>query len=205
MTPFLYCKKAEIPGGKGKPAIRAAVSHAPTGGLLVSLPRDSSYSSDVPVEMLFYDPVLGIVRCRCRLSAPVPSGQLRVYRCQVMEQLSREQRREDLKITLSAPVRLMVGDSIWDATIHNISASGVLLVTSLPARKGDRLTFDFNRTETPVRLTAQVLRVELRPPVKGKMAYGYGCRFVDLKPQAEALLRSYVFQEERRLFHSYDD
>ena len=202
MTPFLYCKKAEVPGGKGKPTIRAAVSTAPTGGLLISLPRDVNYPTNAPVEVVFYDPVLGVVRCSCLLSAPVPSGELRTYRCEVVEKLSQEQRREDLKITLSVPVDVIYGDGVWSATIHNISASGVLLVTSLPARKGDRLSFEFNRTETPVRLTAQVLRVELRPPVKGKLAYGYGCKFVDLKPQTEALLRSYVFQEERRLFHS---
>ena len=38
MTPFIHCKKAEIPGNKGMPTLRAAVSHAPTGGLLLSLP-----------------------------------------------------------------------------------------------------------------------------------------------------------------------
>lgn len=201
MTPFLYCKKAEIPGGKGQPTIRAAVSTAPTGGLLISLPRDISFPTDAPIEVLFYDPVLGVARCRCRLSAPVPSGELRIFRCEVLETLSKHQRREDLKVTLHAPVDVTYNDRTWPATIHNISASGVLLVTSLPVQKGDRLSFTFTRTEAPVSLTAQVLRVELRPPFKGRLAYGYGCRFVNLKPQAEAMLRSYVFQEERRMYH----
>ena len=33
------------------------------------------------------------------------------------------------------------------------------------------------------------------------MTYGYGCRFINLRAQDEALLRSYVFQEERRLYY----
>ncbi|MCI8909002.1 MAG: PilZ domain-containing protein, partial [Angelakisella sp.] len=30
---------------------------------------------------------------------------------------------------------------------------------------------------------------------------GYGCRFLNLTPQQESQLRSYIFQEERRLYH----
>lgn len=202
MSQFIHCKKAELPGDKKHPSIRAIVSTAPTGGLLLSLPRDVECPTSVPTDIIFYDPVLGVARCSCVLSAPVPAGDLRTYRCQVLEKLSHDQRREDLKVSLSAPVDVSFRGGSWRATIHNISASGVLLVSNLQAKKGDRLSFLFTKTADPIPLTAEVLRVELRPPKGGRLTYGYGCRFIGLRPQHEAQLRSYVFQEEKRLYHS---
>jgi len=178
------------------------VSTAPTGGLLLSLPRDISFPSGEPVEVVFFDPVRGLVRCSCRLSAPVPEGDTCTYRCEVLDFLSQKQRRADLKLALSIPVDVSFGSSNWDATIDNISAGGVLLVSSFRAKKGDLLFFRFDKTDPPIDLTARVLRVELRPPRKGKLYFGYGCSFVDLKPTDESLLRGYIFQEERRIYHS---
>ena len=202
MTQFLHCKKAELPGDKKRPPIRAIVSTAPTGGLLLSLPRDAECPTNAPTEVIFYDPILGVARCSCILSAPVPAGELRTYRCQVLEKLSHDQRREDLKISLSVPVEVAFRGKSWSSIVHNISASGVLLVSNLQAKKGDRLSFLFPKTDPPVPLTAEVLRVELRPPRNGRLSYGYGCRFVGLKAQHESLLRSYVFQEEKRLYRN---
>lgn len=202
MTQFLYCKKAEIPGNKKRPAIRASVATAPTGGMLLSLPRAIELDTRKPMEVLFYDPVLGLARCRCRLFAPVPMGEMRAYRCEVLEKLSNNQRREDLKIALTIPTQVTYDDTIFPATILNISAGGVLLVASLPAKPGELLSFRFPKTNPPIPLTAKVLRVDLRPPQGGKLTYGFGCKFINLNPQNESLLRSYIFQEERRLYRS---
>ena len=199
MAQFELCKKAEIPAEKGRPAVRCTVGTISTGGLMLTLPRDFQTSSDVPIDVVFYDPLLGLTRCRCRLSAPVPKGDTCTYRCEVLETLSKTQRREDLKVAVTVPIQVQFRDRLWPATIANISAGGVLLVSSLPAHRGDLLTFQFNETGEPFPLTAQVLRVELRPTQNGRLTYGYGCRFVDLKPGHESPLRNYVFQEERRM------
>lgn len=201
MTPFFHCKKAEISNPTGSSPFRAVVSNAPTGGLLLTLPRDIDLPLRTPIDVVFYDPLQGITRCRCSLSAPLPSGEMRSYRCKVLEQLSQTQRREDLKISLSVKVEVFYNDSHWPATIYNISASGVLLVSDLVAKVGDHLSFDFTKAGTVIPLVAEVLRVELRPARYSRTTYGYGCRFVDLSPQHEAQLRSYIFQEERRLYH----
>ena len=91
MTPFLHCKKAEIlnPGTNG--SIRASVSTGAVGGLLVSVPREAELSLRGSVRIRFYDSTLGVVLCRCRLSSPLTSGNMRVYRCKVLEQLARVQ------------------------------------------------------------------------------------------------------------------
>lgn len=200
MTPFYHCKKAELPSTDGGAPIQAVVSNAPAGGLLLTLPRDVDLPLRTPIEVVFYDPLLGIARCLCSLSAPLPAGEMRSYRCEVLEQLSQNQRREDLKISMSVKVEVSYNDGYWPATIYNISASGVLLISDLVARVKDRLSFDFTKAGPVIPLVAEVLRVELRPSRYGRTTYGYGCRFVDLNPQYEAQLRSYIFQEERRLY-----
>lgn len=200
MAQFDHCKKAEIPAEKGRPAIRCTVGSVSTGGLLLALPRDFKCSSDTPVTVVFFDPLLGLTRCSCRLSAPVPQGDVCVYRCEVLETLSKQQRREDLKVAVSVPVQIHFDGRIWPGMIANLSAGGVLLMSPLNARKGDVLRFQFTKAGEPIPLAAQVLRVELRPSQNGKLTYGYGCRFIDLKPGHESILRNYVFQEERRIY-----
>ena len=201
MAQFDHCKKAEIPPAeKGQPVIRCTVGSVSTGGLLLAVPRDFKCSYDTPVTVVFYDPLLGLTRCSCRLSAPVPQGDVCVYRCEVLETVSQQQRREDLKVTVSVPVQVRFRDRLWPGTIANISAGGVLLMSPLNAHKGDMLHFQFNEMGESIPLAAQVLRVELRPTQGGKLTYGYGCRFVDLKPGHESLLRNFVFQEERRMY-----
>lgn len=200
MTPFLHCKKAEIlnPGTNG--SIRASVSTGAVGGLLVSVPREAELSLRGSVRIRFYDSTLGVVLCRCRLSSPLTSGNMRVYRCKVLEQLARVQRREDVKVSMSVVVNVDYEGMLYPSTIENISAGGVYLVSSLVASAGEQLTFVFPKTDPPVTLTADILRVELRVNQNGRNAYGYGCRFANLNVSQESLLRGYVFREEKQSY-----
>lgn len=203
MTPFYYCKTAKLPDVRGGEPVQAAVTTAPTGGLLLSLPRNIEPPLRTPIDVVFYDPLQGIVHCRCSLSAPLVAGDRCSYRCEVLEQLSREQRREDLKISLSLKVDVSYRDGHWPSTILNISAGGVMLVSDLVAQPKDRLSFNFPKVSPPIPLTAEVLRVELYLPPYGRTAYSYGCRFVDLNAQQESQLRGYIFQEEKQLYRAH--
>lgn len=202
MTPFSSCKKADILLPKPADPVQAAVTTDSTGGLLVSVPRGTECPLHTPVDIRFFDPILGVVRCRCRLSSPLVSGDTRSFRCKVLERLTQIQRREDIKVPLSVAVYVDYEGTRYPANIENISAGGVYLVSGLVAAVGDQLSFTFPKTDPPIPLTARILRAELRINQNGRSAYGYGCRFVDLNVSNESLLRAFVFQAERQLYRN---
>lgn len=199
MKLFPKCKKAEILDPKSSIPTTASVSTGSVSGLLVTVPLNAELSLRGPVDIRFYDPTLGVVRCRCRLFSPVTAGGMRTYRCEVLEQLSQIQRREDIKIPLNIPVTTDYLGMLYSSSIENISAGGVYLVSALTAPVGDRLSFLFPKTVPSIPLTAKILRADPRVAPNGRTTFGYGCRFVGLNLTQESLLRSFIFQEERRL------
>lgn len=199
MAQLSRCKKAELTDAVSKQKIAAGVSSGALDSLMLAVPAESVLDLSGPVPVRFLDPVLGVITCLCRLTAPLSPGDKRftVYRCQVLEQLSQEQRREDIKIPLDIQVAVTLAstEAVASAVLRDISAGGVYLTTSLAARPKDYFSFVFRRAGPPIPLTAQILRAEMYPAL-GVM--GYGCRFVHLSPGHEAQLRAYIFQEERR-------
>lgn len=193
------CKKAELTDIATGRTVAAGVSTSPTGSLLIAVPLTCKVEVGKPVNVNFLDASRGVVACRCSLTAPLPTGDKRfiAYRCQVLEHLSQQQRREDIKVNLNVRLEVIMTSTgaRASATVRNISASGVYLTTALAAKPKDCLSFEFRADGTPIPLVAEVLRVETVPE-QGRM--GYGCRFVRLSPRYEAQLRSYVFKEERR-------
>lgn len=201
MAMFSRCKKAELTDPASGQTVSAGVSTGPLDSLILAVPTGCKIESGQPMEIRFLDPTLGVVTCRCKLSAPLAAGdkQFIAYRCHVLEHLSQNQRREDIKIPLTAQVRITHPGSglVTFANLCNISASGVYLVTTMAIRKGDALSFRLQTPDASIPLTAEILRAEARPDLGG---IGYGCRFVHLATQHETQLRAYIFQEERRLY-----
>ena len=206
MTEFSHCRKAEVFDKNKNQAVIAAVSMGPMDSLLVTLPRDFKASSASPVQIVFYDPMQGLVTCRCTLSAPLVTDDRQhcSYRCQVLDKLSQEQRREDIKISLTAKVTVTfeAPDRTLEApaTIHNLSAGGIYMVTDLKLKPGDQVFFYFHDAGGTIPLTAEVLRIETRPDRYSRPVKGYGCRFVDLAAMYELQLRGYVFKEAKQAY-----
>ena len=204
MSNALYhCKKAELHLPDGK-AIPAKVSIGPIVGLIVAAAEKTAYQLVTPIEISFLDPIMGVVTCMCSLTAPLVDEDRTEYsyRCEILQQLSQDQRREDIKVPLAATVTIKLEGGTGaeaQATLRNISAGGVYLITSLGAAVGSRLSFMFHGAGGSLPLTAQVLRVEQVTDRLGRPLFGYGCQFVHLASRYEAQLRSYVFSEERRL------
>lgn len=207
---FEKCKKADILEKTGALICQARISVGRSGEIVLVIPRAASYKPNNPYRVVFYDPVLGRVTCRCRLSAaiPLPGGELCSLRCEVQEQLAQEQRRQDVKIELGQNVMLHAafqpGDPVRapdigvPATIVNISAGGVYLQSALPLTTGRRVWFDFQIANEKLTLSAQILRVDSTSISQNKILYGYGCRFINMLSRHESALRSFIFQEERR-------
>ena len=204
------CKKADILEKAGTLICQARVSVGRTGEIILVIPRSATYKSNSAYPVVFYDPVLGRVTCRCRLSAPLPlpGGELYSLRCEVVEQLSQEQRRQDVKIPMNMTIMLHAayqpGDPVrtselgTPATIGTLSAGGVYLRTALPLPKGRRVWFDLMVGKEKMTLSAKVVWMETTSPKPGQIQYGYGCQFVNLLSRQESALRSFIFQEERR-------
>lgn len=207
---FEKCKKADILEKTGALICQARVSVGRSGEILLVIPRAATYKPNTNYRVVLYDPVLGRVTCRCRLSAalPLPGGELCSLRCEVLEQLAQDQRRQDVKIPLGQNIMLHAayqpGDPIRPselgvpATIVNISAGGVYLRTSLLLAKGRRVWFDFAEAGENMTLSAQILRVENASLTQNQILYGYGCKFVNMLSRHESALRSFIFQQQRQ-------
>ena len=80
---FEKCKKADILERTGALICQARVSVGHSGEVLMVLPRAAVYKPNANYHGVFYDPVLGRVTCRCRLSASLalPGGELCSLRC----------------------------------------------------------------------------------------------------------------------------
>lgn len=204
-----HCTKAEIYDSKDEIICEARVSMDSMGGLLVTVPRLLDYQSQGGLKTMFYDPLLGVVTCRCVYSSPLLLPEKMVsLRCQIVEQLSTEQRREDIKLPLSTSTTVTLDSPDAPpspAVIRNISAGGVYLTTPLKAEVGQKLLFVFEDAGREIPLTAEILRVEDCSKYPSRPVSGYGCRFTQLPTLYENQLRGYVFQEERRLHSSKRD
>ena len=188
---------------------QAAVNVNQNGQVLLIIPRAATYKANAVYRVLFYDPVLGQVTCRCRLSSsePLPKCQLNSLRCEVLEQIAQNQRRQDVKVPLGENILLHVVFQPGDvgkipeggspAVIENISAGGVYLKTPLLLEKGRRVWFEYRIGNETLTLSCLILRVENGKMINGRIQYGYGCKFLDLLSKHENMLRSYIFQLQK--------
>lgn len=139
-----YCTKAEIFDNDGKVLCEAMVSIGPMGSLLLTVPRSLDYLNQEIFRILFYDPTLGRLTCRCALSSPLLlPNQMTSLRCDILERVSQEQRRQDLKVPLKVPTGMDItihvtrrpGDSLYmteegrPARLMNLSAGGAYVLS----------------------------------------------------------------------------
>lgn len=208
---FERCKKADILEKSGELLCRARVKANSSGDIMMIIPTAVYYKPNGMYHVIFYDPTNGLVTCKCRLSTPVtlPGGELCSLRCQVQSRLAERQRRQDVKVQVQINVMIHTnftpGDTLdvpemgWPAVIDNISAGGVYFRMAPALPVGRRIWFTMRQPGEEMTLSAKVLRVERITASAGHgEMHGYGCKFVNLLSRQETLLRSFVFQEERR-------
>ena len=188
------------------------VSQGPMESILLEVPRTIDWKEHAICRVVFYDPTLGRLTCRCSLSSPlILPDQMLSIRCEIVEKLSQEQRRNDVKVPVGVRVLLRIphrpGDAPvppegWPATV--ISAGGVCLRTDFALEEGRTCSFVFPEAGGDIPLTAKVLWSADASTRPYQTLYAYGCQFVGLPSRYESQLRGFVFREERRLRNKKD-
>ncbi len=212
------CKRASLYTVEDIFLCDAAVSHIEEDSVILTVTRSNEDLSTLSLNeahVTFFDSARGLVTYSCELSGfkmskRVTSKKYYFTRCTAIEQLSVEQRRNDIKVPvkfsviMSAPNRRDLSGDIH-ATIWNISAGGIFFTSHEALETGDTVSFHFSNLDLPsITLQAEILRIqkhrELRRIIGSqaddKELLGYGCRFVHLPGGAESQIRNYVFRQD---------
>ena len=171
----------------------------------LSLPKDFPLEAPGVYTILFYDSVAGLLRCRCDLGEiQALSDEWDSVPCTIQEVLETQQRRLDLKISLETSLELFctyipgspsgIPERIKGIS-RNVSAGGIYFMCDYLLPVDSVVQFQLHGASKPLLLAAKVLRND---KLDGTPAYGHGCKFIELKPQTEAVLRNYIFRQERQ-------
>ena len=121
------CTKAEVYDTNGTLLCPATVQSGPMDSILVITPDSLDHREHDLFRIVFYDPVLGVLTCRCELSAPLDlPDHMTSYRCEILERLNQEQRRQDVKVSVAAgaEVTIHVARSAEHQRGRRVSAHG---------------------------------------------------------------------------------
>lgn len=147
----------------------------------------------------FYDGQQGLVRCQCDLVVKQRQAQLGLDGEWIAEGTIAKvndvvQRQKDLRVKVHMSLEFVADDGTYTSGIvQNISAGGLYLVTSYRMVPGQYFTFAYTFENEQRRITAKVLRVKR---LAAESSYGYGCKFLELSPDAEADVRKFVYRKQ---------
>lgn len=96
-------------------------------------------------------------------------------------------------VTFQVPVLLEGQKKETTVTVKDIGTGGFQFISKQRFEPDTMLTTMFTHIKTPVCITARIQKMR---PVRKSGVYGYGCQFTDLSPNAETLIRNFVFQTE---------
>lgn len=202
------CKKAEIYTLANDPICEAEVFQDMAGELWLSVPGDVVLEKTEFYTIIFFDSVSGLLHCRCSIGDIEPiSDERNSVPCQILEVQKTVQRRQDLKIYLETELDLFctyvpstavgIPERIR-AISRDISAGGIYFICEYCLPEGTVVQFQLHGASKPLLLAARVLRFESVDERDGKPQFGHGCQFIEMKPQTEAVLRNYIFRQERQ-------
>ncbi len=210
------CKKASIYSLQNAFLCDASVSNIKEDSVTLTLKDSGADFLTSEVNVTFYDGAKGLVTYFCELSGykefmTAPNVFTSRVHCTLRKQLSTVQRRNDVKVPVNIPMRFSYssGNEVEvnvTGTIRNISAGGIFFTCHYAFLTGSIVEFSFSPRQdiAPILLKAEILRVQdmdsmqqsFRMDAGDMDLRGYGCRFIDLSPHAEAQLRNYVFRED---------
>ncbi len=201
------CKKAEIYTLADEAICEAEVFRDMADELWLSIPGDVTLETSEFYTIVFFDSVSGLMRCHCSVGEAQPiSDERNSVPCKIVEVMETRQRRQDLKIYFETSLDLFctyvpsfaVGiPERFRATTRDISAGGIYFMCEYRLPEGTVVQFQLHGASKPLLLAAKVLRFEPVDEIDGKPQFGHGCQFIEMRPQTEAVLRNYIFRQER--------
>lgn len=181
--------------------------------LIISRDIKNKLSEEMIVTL--YDDIYGLLLYKAIINEyqrTVFPGIQEAYRvsCTLLEKIEQVQRREDLKVKIRFMIEITLLDMKlepllkpdgktpikYSAYTSDISASGVLFISSEKLPIGQIFTFIFDKDiNNPIEVIAEIIRTQ--DMIKGDI--GYGCRFINTKPKnKEDIIRRYVFNIQLR-------
>lgn len=211
MKTLKRCRKASIYDDEKNLLCQASVFLDEEENLRISMTQDFDEKIQKTFEIIFFDPVMGLIPCRCALTEPEDlSKQIVSFKCDVLERGEQIQRRMDIKVPVDIEIIMhtdgIVGGMIdikdggYTAVMKDISAGGTYIVSKMWVEEGKFIDFTFAETKTPIQLSAEVLRVMELTDEEGNVTYGHGCKFAEMSRGTESQLRNFVYQKERELY-----
>ncbi|MCI8416940.1 MAG: PilZ domain-containing protein [Lachnospiraceae bacterium] len=193
------CESCLVYGSDKRPLSRARVEEVEEDFLHLFFKTSKLRNARLKTLVDFYDARQGCVRCLCEIELKknpryYETGEPWMGECEILKIYESVQRQKDLRVKVHITEEFVTDDGRFiTATIQNISAGGLFLVTTQKMIRGQHFAFTYCfKTETH-RVTAQVLRVQ---EIYG--GYGYGCKFVDNPPDVEADIRNFVYVNQRK-------
>ena len=202
------CKKAEIYTLADEAICEAEVFRDMEGELWLSIPGDVNLETAESYTVIFFDSVSGLLRCQCSMGEARPISDERIsVPCRIVEIKETTQRRQDLKIYFETNLEMFCsyvpGTAVgiperFKAVSRDISAGGIYFTCEYRLPEGTVVQFQLHGASKPLLLAARVLRFESVDERDGKPQFGHGCQFIEMRPQTEAVLRNYIFRQERQ-------
>ncbi|MCI8550000.1 MAG: PilZ domain-containing protein [Lachnospiraceae bacterium] len=188
------CSRCMVYTPQGKPLCEASVTHTRD---YISLYFDLSSMRDIRMYTTvdFYDDRVGLVRAICELVVrrnPAFPGMPQPWmaECVIKEVKDSLQRQKDIRAKVHIETSFASErHGAFYGVIENISAGGLYVVTRQPLDRNEKISFQYTFRTAMRTFQASVIR--------GKRMgdeYGYGCCFVDLNENAEAVIREYVYK-----------
>lgn len=211
---FIDCKKASVYDLDRIFLCDASVHDPEENNVLLQFESPTADILRSEVYVTFYDSTFGLVTYFCTLSnykefLLAPGYRVSTTSCNLQKEMSVIQRRNDIKIHVEVETTLTFANEEdllvqASAVVKDISAGGIFFTTKYPFSPGQVFSFSFSQSANPLILKAQVIRIQ--PPHEydsrlpdDKNLYGYGCKFVDLSPHKESVIRNFVYKKDLEL------
>lgn len=206
------CKKASVYDLDRRHLMDAKVCYIDKDTMKLIFSENPSEVLKTETLVTFYDNKEGLVTYLCGLfqhkRGSVLGSQLQYeVSCQLKQQIEIIQRRKDIKVKVDFPMEVeILGEDdkkvVVPARALDISAGGIAFKSERKFDKGDNFIFLFDKGDCPIILKGEILRVLEHEPEIGEadsqMQYAYGCRFIELLPFNESVIRRFAFQYQLR-------